>query len=104
MVSLLVVFKDKGLGVPSIALLFDLFNVKEAAYGFLYISKRTSGRLIISDLPSSHKHWKERYFFIGGRNWEYNPVDREDMLGIPTVLTTLENLHEFPSVLVGVSF
>ena len=104
LVSLLFVFRDKGLLVPNIALLLDFFSVKEVAKGFLYISKRTSARLIISDLPSSHKHWKERYFFIRGRNWEYNPADREDTLGIPTVWTALENLHEFPFVLVGVSF
>ena len=78
--------------------------MKEAVEGFLYISKRSSASLIISDLPSSHKHWKEHYFFIEGRNWEYNPADREDTLGIPIVWTALENLHEFPSVLVGVSF
>ena len=51
-------FRDKGLGVPSIALLLDLFSVKEASEGFLYISKRATARPIISDLPSSHKHWK----------------------------------------------
>ena len=68
LVGLLVFFKDKGLGVPSIALLLDFFNVKEVAEGFLYISKRTIARLIISDLSSSHKHLNERYFFIGGRN------------------------------------
>ena len=56
LVGLLVVFRDKGLGVPSIALLLDLLSVKQAAEGFLYISKRTSVRLIISYLPSSHKH------------------------------------------------
>ena len=78
--------------------------MKEAAEGFLYISKRTSVRLIIYDLPFSHKHWKERYFFIGGRNWKFNSVDREDTLGILTIWTALENLREFPSVLVGVSF
>ena len=55
LVGLLVVFKDKGLGVPSIALLLDFFSVKEAAEGFLYISKRSNAKLIISDLPSSHK-------------------------------------------------
>ena len=66
LVGLLVVFKDKGLGVPSIALLLDFFSVKEAAEGFLYISKRSSAKLIISDLPSSHKFWKERYFFVSG--------------------------------------
>ena len=102
--SLLVIFRDKGLGVPNIALLLDFFSVKEAAEGFLYISNRSSARLIISDLPSSQKHWKELYFFIKGRNWEYNPADREDTLSIPTVWTALENLREFPSVLVGVSF
>ena len=68
LVGLVVVFRDKGLGVPSIALLLDFFSVKKASKGFLYISKRSSASLIISDLPSSHKHWKERYFFIGGRN------------------------------------
>ena len=63
MVGLLVVFGDKSLGVPSIALLLDLFSVKKVVGGFLYISKRSSAKLIISDLPSSHKFWKERYFF-----------------------------------------
>ena len=104
MVGLLVVFKDKSLGVPNIALLLDFFSVKETIEGFLYISKWSSASLIISDFPSSHKHWKERYFFIGGGNLEYNPVDREDTLSIPIVWTALENLREFPSVLVGVSF
>ena len=52
LVGLLVIFKDKGLGVPSIALLLDFFIVKEAAEGFLYISKRSSAKFIISDLPS----------------------------------------------------
>ena len=78
--------------------------MKEAVEGFLYISKWPSANLIIYDLPSSHKHWKECYFFIGGRNWEYNPADLEDTLGIPTVWTALKNLREFPSMLVGVSF
>ena len=63
LVGLLVVFRDKSLGVPSIALLLDLFSVKKVAKGFLYLSKRSSAPLIISDLPSSHKYWKERYFF-----------------------------------------
>ena len=93
--GLLVVFRDKGLDVPSITLLLDFFSVKEAAEGFLYILKRSSASLIISDLPSSHKHWKEHYFVIGDRNWEYNPADLEDTLGIPTIWTALENLREF---------
>ena len=77
LVGLLVVFRDRGLGVPNIALLLDFFNLKEAAEGFLYISKRSNSKLIISDLPSSHKYkyWKERYFFIRGRHWEYDPFD-----------------------------
>ena len=58
-VGLLVVFKDRGLGVPSIALLLDFFSIKEAAEGFLYISKRSNAKLIILDLPSSHKYWKK---------------------------------------------
>ena len=70
LVGLLVFFRDKGLRVPSIALLLDFFSVKETSEGFLYISKRATTRPIISDLPSSHKHWKECYFFVEGRHWE----------------------------------
>ena len=95
LVGLLVFFRDKGLRVPSIALLLDLFSVKEASKGFLYISKRATARLIIFDLPSSHKHWKEHYFFVEGQHWEYNPTDQDDTLRIPTIWTTLENLREF---------
>ena len=84
--------------------MLNFLIVKEATEGFLYISKRFGASLIISDLLSSHKHWKERYFFIGGHNKEYKSVDREDTLGIPTVWTALENLCEFSFVLVGVSF
>ena len=85
LVGLLVIFRDKGHEVQSIALLLDFFSVKDVAKGFLYIFKRTNAKMIISDLPSSHKHWKKRYFFISGRNWEYNLVDQEDTFGIPTV-------------------
>ena len=95
LVGLLVFFKDKGLGVPSIDLLLDFFSLKEASEGFLYISKRATTRLIISDLPSSYKHWKEHYFFVGGRHWEYNLADQDDTLGIPTVWTAPKNLREF---------
>ena len=92
LVGLLVVFRDKGLGVPRIAFLLDYFSVKESAEGFLY--KRSNAKLIISDLPSSHKHWKERHFFVGGRNWEYNSANREDTLDIPTAWTCCDNLCE----------
>ena len=103
--GLLVIFRDKGLlGVPSIALLLDFFSVKEATDGFLYISKRSSAKLIISDLPSLHKFWKERYFFVSGRHWEYNPFDREDTLGVPAAWTTPENLRELSFILICFGF
>ena len=70
------------MGVPSIALLLDFFSIKEADEGFLYISKLSNAKLIISDLPSSHKYWKELYFFVNGHHWEYNPFDWEDTLGV----------------------
>ena len=104
LVGLLVFFKYKGFGVPSIALFLDLFGVKEVAEGFLYLSKRASAPLIISDLPSSHRLWKERYFFVSGRSWEYDPLDKDDTLGVPTAWTTPENLREHRFGLVCYSF
>ena len=95
LVGLLVFFWDKGLGVPIIALILDFFHLKVALEGFLYILKRTTARPIISDLHSSHKHWKECYFFVGGRHWEYNPTDQDNKLGILIVWIASENLHEF---------
>ena len=94
LVRILVIFRDKGLGVPSIALLLDFFSVKKSMEGFLYIAKRSNAKLIISDLQSSHKHWKEWYFFVGGCNREYNRANREDSLGIPTAWNALKNLCE----------
>ena len=64
LVGLFVFFRDKGLRVPNLALLLDLFSVKESVEGFLYISKRSNARLIISDMPSSHKYWKGHYFLL----------------------------------------
>ena len=95
LVGLLVFFRNKGLGVPSIALFLDLFSAKESAEGFLYFSRRTGAPLVISDLPSSHRFWKERYFFVSGRNWEYDPLDKDDTLGVPVAWTTPENLREY---------
>ena len=94
MVGLLVFFRDRGLGVPSIALLLYLFSVKETAEGFLHFSRRTDSPLVISDLPSSHRLWKEHYFFVSGLNQEYNPLDKDDTLGIPVAWTTPENPRE----------
>ena len=68
--------------------------MKEAAKGFLNLSKRSNAPLIILDLQSSHKFWKERYFFVSGRSWEYDPYDKEDTLGVPAFWTTPENLRE----------
>ena len=94
LVGLLAFFKDRGLGVPSVALLLYLFSPKETAEGFLYFSRRSGAPLVISDLPSSHRSWKGRYFFVSGRNWEYYPFDKDDTLGVLVAWTTLENLRE----------
>ena len=94
LVGLLVFFRDRGLGVPSIALLLYLFSPKETSEGFLYFSRRSGAHLVISDLPSSHRLWKGRYFFVSGRNWEYDPLDKDDTLGVPVAWTTPENLRE----------
>ena len=94
LVGLLVFFRDRGLGVPSVALLLYLFSLKETAEGFLYFSRRSGAPLVISDLPSSHRLWKGRYFFVSGRNWEYDPLDQDNTLGVPVAWTTPENLRE----------
>ena len=94
LVGLLAFFWNRGLGVPSVALLLYLFSPKETAEGFFYFSRRPGALLVISDLPSSHRSWKGRYFFVSGRNWEYDPSDKDDTLGVPMAWTTPENLHE----------
>ena len=81
LVGQLVFFRDRGFGVPSITLFLYLFSVKETAEGFLYFSRRSGAPLVISDLPSSRRLWKGRYFFVSGRNWEYDPLDKDDTLG-----------------------
>ena len=82
LVGLLAFFRDRGLGVPSVALLLYLFSPKETAEGFLYFSRRSRAPLVISGLPSSHRSWKGRYFFVSGRNWEYDSFDKDDTLGV----------------------
>ena len=96
LVGLLAFFRDRGLDVPSIALLLYLFSPKETAEGFLYFSRRSGAPLVISDLPSSHRLWKGCYFFSSGRNWEYDPFDKDDTLGVPMAWITPENLREYP--------
>ena len=93
LVGLLAFFRDRGLGVPSLALLLYILTLKETAEG-LYFSRRPGAPLVISDLPSSHRSWKGRYFFISGRSWEYDPVDKDDTLGISVAWTTPENLRK----------
>ena len=94
LVGLLAFFRDKGLGVPSIALLLYLFTPKETSEGFLYFSRRPGSPLVISDLPSSHRSWKGRYFFVSDRSWEYDLSDKDDTLGVPVAWTTSENLRK----------
>ena len=78
--------------------------MKEASEGFLYLSRRASAPLIISDLPSSHRLWKERYFFVSGRGWGYDLLDKDDTLDVPAAWTTPENLREHRFGLVCSSF
>ena len=92
LVFLLVFFRDRGLGVPSIALFLYIFSSKETSEGFLYFSRRSGAPLVISDLPSSYRLWKGCYFFVSGRNWEYDPLDKDDSLGVLVAWTTPENL------------
>ena len=94
LVGLLAFFRDRGLGFPNIALLLYLFSPKETAEGFLYFSRHSRAPMVISDLPSSHRSWKGRYFFVNGRNWEYDPLDKDDTLGVSVAWTTPENLRE----------
>ena len=95
LVGLLASFRDRGLGIPSLALLLYLFHPKETTEGFLYFSTRSGAPLVTSDLPSLHRSWKGRYFFVSGFNWEYNPSDRDDTLGVPTAWNALDNLREY---------
>ena len=95
LVDLLAFFRDRGLGVPSVALLLHLFSPKDTNEGFLYFSRRSGAPLVVSDLPSSHRSWKGRFFFVSGFNWEYNPSDRDDTLGVPTAWNAPDNLREY---------
>ena len=94
LVGLLTFFRERGLGVPIVALLLHLFSPKETTEGFLYFSRRPGAPLVISDLPSSHRSWKEHYFFVSGFNWEYNSSDKDDTLGVPVAWTPPDNLRE----------
>ena len=94
LVGLLTFFRDRGLGVPSVALLFNIFSPKETTEGFLYFSRLPGAPLVISDLPFSHRSWKGHYFFVNVFNYEYNPSYKDDTLGVPVAWTTPDNLRE----------
>ena len=95
LVGLLAFFRDRGLDVPSVALLLHLFSPKATTEGFLYFSRRSGAPLVISVLSSSHRSWKGRFFFVSGFNWEYNPSDRDDTSGVPTAWNAPDNLREY---------
>ena len=95
LVGLLASFRDRGLCIPILALLLYLFYPKETTEGFLYFSRRSGAPLVISDLPSSHRSWKGRYFFVSGSNWEDNPSDRDDTLGVQPAWNAPDNLREY---------
>ena len=95
LVGLLAFFRDKGLVVPNVAMLLHLFNPTATAEGFIYFLRRPDAPLVISNLPSSHRSWKGRYFFVSGTNWEYDSLDREDTLGVPTTWSAPDNLREY---------
>ena len=54
LVGLLASFRDKGLGIPSLASFLHLFRPNDTTEGFLYFSRRSGAPAMISDLPSSH--------------------------------------------------
>ena len=61
-------------------MLLDFFSVKESAESFLYISKRSNAKLIISDLLSSPKYWKEHYFLLAAVTGSTIPLTRRTHL------------------------
>ena len=94
LVGILAFFRDRGLSVPNVALLLYLFSPKETAEGFLYFSRHFGAPLVISDLPSSHRLWKGRYFFVSDHNWEYDPLDKDNTLGVSVAWGTPKNLRK----------
>ena len=92
------------MGVPSLTLLLDLLCVKEFAEGFLYISKQSSSRLIFPTCHPPINSGRNAIFLLVCRNWEYNPADQEDTLGVPTSWTTPKNLCVFSLAPIGSNF
>ena len=98
------VFRDKGLGVPSIALLLDLFSLKEASKGFLYISKRVTARPIISDLPHPISIGKSAISLSGVDIRNITLPIKMIRWGFRQYGLPLRTCASFSSMLVGVNF
>ena len=75
-------FRDRGLSVPNVALLLYLFSPRRPPRASFISPGALELPSVITDLPSSYRSWKGRYFFVSGRNWEYNPFDEDDTLGV----------------------
>ena len=50
-----------------------VYSLKESpnANGWWYFSKREKGLDMVKGLPSSNKAWKDKFFFVSGREWEF---------------------------------
>ena len=59
LVGLLAFFRDRGPGVPNVALLLHLFSPTATTEGFIYFSRRSGAPLVISDLPSHIGHGRD---------------------------------------------
>ena len=102
--ELLVIFRDKILGVPSIALLLDFFSVKEAVECFLYISKRSSAKLIISDLPLRTSSERNVIFLLVAVIGSTIPLIERTPLAFLLSEVPPENLRELSFVLIFLVF
>ena len=51
--------------------------------GFWYFSAREKGLDLVQGLPSSHKSWKDKFFFVGGKGWEFQPWETDLSVRVP---------------------
>ena len=47
------------------------YKVMERESGWWYFSTKTAKLNLVKGLPSSHKRWKDRFFYIYGNGWEF---------------------------------
>ena len=84
LVELLVIFRDKGLGVPIISLLLDFFSVKESVEGFLYIAKHSNKKADYFGSPVFPQTLEGTVFLYG---WSYQLTKKTRLvfqsLGLP---------------------